>query len=433
VRSAVLLLLLSACTPDASGTLLVDLRTDYAAQTDFDAVVVTLEGETRTYAPEPSDDYAVGVRVATFEGAPNPSRLTLRLERDGALVAERPAIVEVRGDAGVTITITRRCAELACDSLSDTPSCLGNRCVPAGCLTGAEPECPPAECSDDVDCEGDANECTVPRCLDATCLAVPDDGRCASGRCGADGCVGPGISHLEVLDRSTGEVVQELLPGDSVLDLDLVPTHEFVLLVVPEDAGSVASVVVERGMGRMRVVRSTAPFAVNGRDPDGDYRLAQSWIRTPASPLVVTPYAGSEASGEAGPSQEFVIQPEQSLLAAMPSIAAVELVDAETGVRVRELTDGEVLSLATLPAQWSILVRTSPTPVGRTCFEATPEFRTSGECETYLPYAMFADDDGELETPELAPGLYEIDIELFPSIHGGVLAATFPFAFTIVE
>ena len=187
-----------ACGGDDGHLLLVDLRTDLAPGREFDFVRVSLlaDGEERTQheqAVSPSDSFARGMRVAELGGL-SPGGYELRAEAilAGTVVVARTVAVEVRGDLGLVVILTRSCADVSCPRAGDpagATSCVGGLCERPTCLEGTEDSCGPAQCRRDADCAS-ASACVESMCAGAWCVEIPRDERCIGGICEYEaGCV----------------------------------------------------------------------------------------------------------------------------------------------------------------------------------------------------------------------------------------------------
>ena len=178
-----LALLVSVLGCGSSGTeLRVDLRSDWVGGVEVAEVVarvVGLDGEVSTrFAP--GDDLAAGVRIGLFEDVPSG---TQRVEVEmrgpaGEVVAERSAVVSVRGSTGVTLLVTRNCEGVTCDDPAAN-QCLDGRCVPPTCTVENTAECGPPSCTRSVDCVATAT-CVEPQCIGGACLR--SGGACGTGR-----------------------------------------------------------------------------------------------------------------------------------------------------------------------------------------------------------------------------------------------------------
>jgi hypothetical protein len=175
----------SACSSEPEPVeLSVDLRTDYVPGMEFAEVRVDLpaDGQFAEHTVE-GGSYVEGRRVAELVSEPRDRRIVRLslLEGDGSVLASREVIVDHGEDLAITVTISRDCAAVSCESPgSAVASCLGGRCVDPTCLTGEEPECEEPQCLADGDCAS-AVDCAEGICRGGTCLATD------SGSCGAEG------------------------------------------------------------------------------------------------------------------------------------------------------------------------------------------------------------------------------------------------------
>lgn len=181
---AFVVLALAACSSDPAPALIVDLKTDLAAGTEFDGLRLYLDGAPGELEPvDDTLDWDRGRRVGTFEGLTRGiHHVRVELTSAGSTALERTIAVEVRGPTATTIVMTRSCVGVTCaDGLAT--SCLGGRCVQPECVEGTEDACVdlPSQCSAAADC-GDAGApaCVLARCEAGTCFAVPDDDECAA-------------------------------------------------------------------------------------------------------------------------------------------------------------------------------------------------------------------------------------------------------------
>lgn len=184
-----------ACTDDAP-SLRVDLKTDFAPGTEFDAVRLSIgSGDDALISEHIADagaDYVRGARLSEAEVASGQTPVTVTLMRAGVEVISRSVSASVGSQINVaTVLITRDCESVACPN--DNPSfdsCLGGECVDPRCTVETPEFCPPPECTTDDAC-GVSVACYDARCQDGVCFGVPNDANCGSGeRCDAqNGCV----------------------------------------------------------------------------------------------------------------------------------------------------------------------------------------------------------------------------------------------------
>lgn len=196
---------LVACTGE--GTLVVSLRTDYAAGTEVREARLTIDGEDeRAVALAAGTDLLEGARLAQLEGvAPGDHTVTVRLVgASGRVLGARDVRVRVDGAVGVTVVITRDCAGVVCPAGDPALSaCLDGRCVDPACTPEAPERCPPPACAADGDCAAPAAACGAARCQDGVCFELGDDAMCGPDeRCDpARGCrstlAGPCESALD--------------------------------------------------------------------------------------------------------------------------------------------------------------------------------------------------------------------------------------------
>ena len=176
--------------------LIVELKTDFLPEREFDSVRVRLpgRGETVTFEVRAGDDFLVGQRIAdlTLEPAAQREVIVDLVGPGGAVVTSRSVLTPNTLDRAIVVVIARDCQDVECPGSGDAPDateCLGGRCVESSCLD-VEASCPPPECAV-------AADCPTPVCGEAicdteagVCLARPDDSVCASAEyCDPDvGC-----------------------------------------------------------------------------------------------------------------------------------------------------------------------------------------------------------------------------------------------------
>lgn len=234
------------CSGD-SPRLFVDVVTDYTPDRHFSAVRTEMWSGTdgtdgvAIYAieryVEPDDDFLAGARVAEVDSPPTgPATLRVTLlANDIRPIALRTAILNVQGNFGATVLITRDCAQVSCPA---EEACQAGRCISAGCIPEAPDECEPPtmtpECVADADCTTEV-PCAHARCVAGSCLIAAEDTACADGEicdetsgcvptpaCGDSTC-DEGESYCECpTDCSdacgsgccTGEDIETTLPND---------------------------------------------------------------------------------------------------------------------------------------------------------------------------------------------------------------------------
>lgn len=183
-----LALSLAACGGE-SRELAVDVRTDYLPGRQFVGVRTTLlspEGESLDVEDSLAtgeEDFLGGVRVAEFSGLGSSADLRVSLiDADGSVLAERDAVVVLRGSYAVTILITSDCGMVRCPN-ADDPSlttCVGGRCVDPRCTVETPEFCGELGCSTDAQCTSPTS-CAVGTCLDRECFLRAQDAECDPG------------------------------------------------------------------------------------------------------------------------------------------------------------------------------------------------------------------------------------------------------------
>lgn len=197
----VLALCLGACA--ANDSLSVQLVSNLSPVTEVDMahVVVTRGGAISidTRVPiAPTASLGRPRRLVDLETGVGPVRVAIELEWKGATVLTRHVSREVAGRTVVTVLMTRDCQGVSCPGASDPSAveCLGGRCVSPECDEEHPELCAPA-CRSDAECGVASATCATARCTTSgTCVALPDDARCAAGEiCDpARGCVAGGAS-----------------------------------------------------------------------------------------------------------------------------------------------------------------------------------------------------------------------------------------------
>ena len=170
--------------------MLVELRSDLLAGSEFDRIVVTLMATDDIGGPplrmsessaRVGEEFIEGRRVAELqELPPGDYAVRVRLLLGAMEVAERIVIVRARRETGITILISRRCAAINCPGPGDPSqnlSCVAGQCVDPRCTTAGDSYCPPPECATSSDCASPA-ACAPARCADGVCLYAPVPGAC---------------------------------------------------------------------------------------------------------------------------------------------------------------------------------------------------------------------------------------------------------------
>ncbi len=202
------LLLTLSCGTDAP-SLQVDLRTDFVPGVEFAAIRTELSRFPRSVGAQDlidrvtievgvEDDLRDGARVADLAGRSGTHWVYVELlTEDGEVLAQRPVSVELEGDLGILVILTRDCEGVECPNPGGDPgsiACLAGECVDPRCRPGAIEFCGgTVGCGADRDCASFA-ECAEARCLDGVCFAAGDPAACDEGQwCHPDlGCLNEG-------------------------------------------------------------------------------------------------------------------------------------------------------------------------------------------------------------------------------------------------
>jgi len=174
------LVLSTACASGAE--LAVDVRTDYVAGVEFDAVRVTVDGAHEVpLVVVPHDDFADAAHVADYRDFPTGLHhvvVHLSLGRDP--VATSDVWVRLNENVLVPVTITRTCSPLSCPvpSHPSATTCYGGQCFDPMC-DPTDAACMADECSPGHAC-AQVGRCVDVVCDRGACLRLPRDERCAS-------------------------------------------------------------------------------------------------------------------------------------------------------------------------------------------------------------------------------------------------------------
>jgi hypothetical protein len=172
VLVAALLLGGSGCSTPEQGTVFlgVQLVTDLRAAEEFQFVDVAVDGEApATRRVTASEVFLAPIRIIDFPAlAPRRDRRVLvRLRHgDGREVLAREVTFEQLSSMTRTVTLTRSCVGVPCDTDS---SCFAGRCVDAACTDGSESACAEPECTDSTACRASSG-CPLAVCRLGACL-----------------------------------------------------------------------------------------------------------------------------------------------------------------------------------------------------------------------------------------------------------------------
>jgi hypothetical protein len=195
---ASLLFVLGACEPTReSGSVFVEVQTDFIPGEEMRSVRVTLASEARptvAIATEARDTmggpaeeaaFRAGLRIAEIGPlSHNSYRLSVELrDAAGTVFQTRGVRFTLDTDAlAVRAVITRDCDGVACPGggAPELTECYGARCVDPHCRPGETGRCPVPACTTDTDCPS-APPCATATCVSGACLRFGDSTRCGAG------------------------------------------------------------------------------------------------------------------------------------------------------------------------------------------------------------------------------------------------------------
>jgi hypothetical protein len=217
----------------------------------------------------------------------------------------------------------------------------------------------------------------------------------------------PEIQSLRLINPDTGADLGSLSDGDTVA-LSLLGSE----LSIVATTSNTDSVVFDLNQGEHIQQENNAPYALFG-DSNGTY--------TPWTPslgdhhLVVTPYAGDNASGTKGTSHDIHF----TVVATAPSgpaVTGVYLVNASTNSRITSLSDGSTVQRAQLSDQLAIEVTLNAQS------ESVLMNLDDGahiQIENNAPYALFGDTGGNFSAGTLADGEHQLTLTAYSANSAG--------------
>ena len=170
-----------ACAGSKGNELSVDVRTDYVAGIEFDAVWVRVDAQPwETRAARQTENFVRGQRVADIGGLGNGrQQVFVQLRLGETMVAERDVPVDISGDLAITVIFSRDCEGVTC--AGELSACVGGRCVNPECTPETPESCPADACTSDSACPSTSPSCLRPTCSVGVCLYA-DDGTCGAGQ-----------------------------------------------------------------------------------------------------------------------------------------------------------------------------------------------------------------------------------------------------------
>ncbi|MGV3558916.1 T9SS type A sorting domain-containing protein [Larkinella arboricola] len=194
------------------------------------------------------------------------------------------------------------------------------------------------------------------------------------------------VDYFNLINAETNKTILGSISEGSVINLAELPSRKLNLSAITYDNDNenpIGSVVFELSGPQSRThIENTAPYALF-EDTNGSYK---NWTPQVGSyTLTATPYSGPNGTGTAGTKVNFTVVDELSM-------KSFTLIDAQTNQPIVDLTDGQVLDLASLPSHVvNIRANTRPETVGSVILQLGGQ-QTLTQVENEPPYALFKDD-----------------------------------------
>ncbi len=183
--------------PTESGSVFIEVQTDWIAGEEMRSVRVTVAPQSRPsdiVAAEARDTvggtaeeeaFRTGLRVAEvgpLSHGPYQAVIELR-DPSGEVFANRVIRFQLAQQAlGIRAILTRSCREVTCPGggAPELTECFGGRCVDPRCRPGSLEHCPVVACEGASEC-GPTATCASPSCESGACLHFGDSGECGGG------------------------------------------------------------------------------------------------------------------------------------------------------------------------------------------------------------------------------------------------------------
>ncbi len=198
---------------------------------------------------------------------------------------------------------------------------------------------------------------------------------------------------VDLVDAPSGNQIRLLQDGDVIDVMDPETRSTSIVADFKEALDDVGSVVFELN-GEVEKIENFAPYAIAGDFGKGGLKPFQLSIGT--NVLTVTTY--TEPKGEGTPEASTTITFEVINGSAVTNFT---LIDAMTGLPIRDLTDGDVVDIAQTP-EVSVEAHTDPLEVGSVVFELNGDRRRP---ESFRPYSLAGDRKGDYQAIEFEGGI----------------------------
>ncbi|MGV3556946.1 NHL domain-containing protein [Larkinella arboricola] len=218
------------------------------------------------------------------------------------------------------------------------------------------------------------------------------------------------VLSVSLINAHTDQQIRELKAGEEI-NLAGLPTRNLAIRANTNPA-IVGSVVFQLSGQQSRThIENTAPYALF-EDNNGDYK---GWRPEVGSyTLTATPHTGPNGTGSAGTPYTISFTVVDHLKA-----LSFTLIDAVNHQPIQEITDGEVLDLASLPSHvFNIRANINPDTVASVILQLDGT-QTRTQLENEPPYALFKDDgNGHYRTWKPVLGPYTLTATPYPGKDG---------------
>ncbi|RAJ90878.1 putative secreted protein (Por secretion system target) [Larkinella arboricola] len=218
------------------------------------------------------------------------------------------------------------------------------------------------------------------------------------------------VQRISLINAHTDKPIRELKTGEEI-NLAGLPTRNLAIGATTDPA-IVGSVVLELSGQQSRTqIENVAPYALF-EDNNGDYK---GWKPEVGSyTLTATPYTGPDGTGAAGTPYTVSFTVVDHL-----KTVSFTLIDAVNQQPIQQITDGQVLDLASLPSpMFNIRATTNPDTVASVVLQLDGS-QTRTQVENNAPYALFKDDGtGNYRTWKPALGSYTLTATPYPGRDG---------------